>query len=160
VCVVYVAACAALNVFGALVPMQAFTRDTLTARDEVGRFVAGRGGKAVFLACDEPKVLVLAGIPYLRIRSIWNRPIPEMQASLTAWVAEQLRDGKEPYLFGRVCLPEEWKTAWSKAPFDLYFLERSYRIAPTAITGVPLANSVPSNPFTFTWGDLVRVEVK
>jgi hypothetical protein len=156
--VVYVGACAALNLFGALLPMQAFGRDTLIGRDEVRRFVDERGAKAVFLACDEPKVLVLARIPYLRIRSIWTRPVPEMQAALTAWVAEQLRDGKEPYLLGRVCLPEEWKTTWSKAPFDLYFLKQSYRITPTAIRNVPLANSVPSNPFTYTWGDLVRLE--
>jgi hypothetical protein len=157
---VYVVACAALNLFGALLPMQAVARDTLRGRDEVRRFVEGRGGKAVFLACDEPKALILAGVPYLRIRSIWNRSIPEMQATLTAWVAAQLRDGKEPYLFGRVCLPEEWKTTWSKAPFDLYFLEQSFTIAPTAIAGVPLGTGVPTSPFTWARGDLVRLEAR
>lgn len=156
--IVYVGACAALNLFGALLPMQAFARDTLRGRDELRRFVESRGGDAVFLACDEPKALILAGIPYLRIRSIWNRPIPEMQATLQQWVAQQLRDGKEPYLFGRVCLPEEWKTSWSKAPFDLYFLQQSFKIVPTAIAGIPLANGVPTSPFTWTRGDLVRFE--
>lgn len=153
----YAAACVSLNVFGALLPMQALGRDTVRSTAAIQRLIDASAGRAVFVACDEPKVLTGGAIPYWRMRSVWVGTIPEIQRALTAWVDARLAEGREPILVGRWCLPEEWKTKASKAPFDLFFLEQSFRMVPTGIINIPTANSVPTNPFNWTRGDVVRL---
>ena len=155
---VYVAACAGLNLFGALLPMQALGRDTSQAEREIRQLAGERGGRAVFIACDASRAVVGAGVEFLRVRSVWTGSVPEIQQRLTSWTQDRLRQGQEPYLVGRWCLPEEWMTTWSKEPFDLFFLERSFKSVPTRITGIPISDSVPTNPFSWTWGDIVRLE--
>jgi hypothetical protein len=154
----YTAAYVSLNLFGAVLPMQALGKDASRAELQIRRLADERGGRAVFLACDDPAPLVDAGVSFLRIRSVWSGTVPEIEQSLTSWTRDRVREGKEPYLVGRWCLPEEWKTTWSKAPFDLQFLRRSFEIRPTDITGIPIAESVPTNPFSWTRGDVARLE--
>lgn len=157
---VYMVACAGLNLFGALLPMQALGRDVAGAEREIRRLTDEGGGRSVFVACDDPKVLVNAGVPFLRMRSVWVGTVQEIRQALTTWTSDRLREGKEPYLVGRWCLPEEWKTPWSKEPFDMFFLERSFKMVPTGIGDVPITQSVPTNPFSWTRGDLIRLEPK
>jgi hypothetical protein len=154
----YLAAFVALNLFGAVLPMQALGKDTTRGELELRRLVDQRQGRAVFIACDNSKVIVGAQVTYLRLRSIWTGSVPEIQQRVIAWTQDRLREGKEPYLVGRWCLPEEWKTTWSKEPFDLFFLDRAFRLVPTGIAGIPISETVPTNPFNWTKGDVVRVE--
>jgi hypothetical protein len=154
----YIAACAALNLFGAVLPMQALGRETARAEREIRQLAYARGGRAVFIACDDPKAIVGAGVEFLRLRSAWTGTVPEIERTLMSWTRDRLDEGKEPYVVGRWCLPEEWKTTWSKEPFDLFFLSRSFRMVPTRISGIPISSSVPTNPFNWTWGDVVRLE--
>ena len=154
----YVAACAGLNLFGAVLPMQARARDTRRAEIEIRRFADERGGRAVFIACDDPKAIVGARVDFLRLRSVWLGTSVEIQQALVSWTRARLSEGKEPYLVGRWCLPEEWKTTSTKAPFDLFFLERSFRLAPTGLEDMPISESVPTNPFNWTRGAVRRLE--
>ncbi len=154
----YVTACAGLNLFAVVLPMQALGRDTVRAAAELRLFSQTRGGRAVFIACDDSPVLVDAGTPFFRVRSVWSGSVQDIQQALVGLTKDRLREGKEPYLVGRWCLPEEWKTTSSKAPFDLFFLEQSFNIVPTGITGIPIAHTVPTNPFTWTRGDVIRLE--
>jgi hypothetical protein len=155
---VYVSACVGLNLFGALLPIQALGRDIARAEREIRRLTDARGGKAVFIACDASRVLVGAGVPFLRLRSVWKGTVPEIRQATIAWTSDRLREGKEPYLVGRWCLPEEWNTKWSKEPFDLFFLEQSFKMASIGIAAIPISESVPTNPFSWTQGDVVRLE--
>ena len=154
----YVVACAALNIFGALLPMRAVGRDTIAAERGIRRLEDQRGGRAVFIACDNPLALVETGVPFLRVRSVWTGTVPEIRRALTTWTSDRLREGKEPYLVGRWCRPEEWNTTSSKEPFDLFVLDRSFTLVPTSITRIPIAWTVPTNPFNWTRGDIVRLE--
>ncbi len=153
----YVATCAALNLFGAIIPMQALARDTAIAEREIRQLQAERGGRAVFVTCDSPRAVVEAGVPYLRIRSIWEGSVPEIQEAILAWTRARMGEGGEAYVLDRWCLPEEWITSWSREPFDLFFLERDFYLVPTRITGVPVAQSAPTNPFSWRRGDVVRL---
>jgi hypothetical protein len=155
---VYIVACAGLNYVGAVLPMHALGRDTVAAGQQIRRLVAERAGKPVFIACDDPRFLVESGAPFLRLRSVWTGSVPEIRQAIVAWTSDRLREGKEPYLVGRWCLPEEWKTSASKEPFDLLFLQQSFKLVPTGITQLPISYSVPTNPFSWTWGDVVRLE--
>ncbi|MSO55887.1 MAG: hypothetical protein EXQ55_03050 [Acidobacteria bacterium] len=154
----YVAAFAGLNLFGAVLPMQALGRNAAKAAREIRQLHTERGGRAVFVACDDPKAIVGAQVTFLRLRSIWKGTLPEIQQAVVSWIQARRREGNEPYLVGRWCLPEEWKTTWSKEPFDLYFLELSFQMVPTRITGIPISESVPTNPFNWTQGDVVGLE--
>ncbi len=154
----YVAACAALNLLGAVLPMQALGRDTSRAEGELRQLVDQRQGRAVFIACDNSKVIVGAPVTYLRLRSIWTGTVPEIEQRVIAWTQDRLREGKEPHLVGRWCLPEEWKTTWSKKPFDMFFLGRQFTMVPTGISGVPISDTVPTNPFNWTSGEVLRLE--
>lgn len=154
---VYVVACSGLNVVGALLPMRALGRDTARAEQEIRRLANDRDRRAVFVACDEPKVLLDAQVPFMRMRSMWEGTVPDIRQALTQWTSDRLREGKEPYLVGRWCLPEEWKTTSSKEPFDLFFLGRSFQIVPTGIADIPISDSIPTNPFSWTRGDVVRL---
>ena len=156
-CAVYVVACVGLNLLGAVLPMQALGRDVAMAEREIRQLADQRGGRAVFIACDDSKALVRSGVDFLRLRSIWTGTVPEIQGKATSWTEDRLREGKEPYVVGRWCLPEEWNTTWSKQPFDLFFLERWFQLVPTRIIGIPIAESVPTNPFNWTRGDVVRL---
>jgi hypothetical protein len=153
----YLSACAALNLFGAVLPMQRLARDTDAGVREIRVLTEARGGRPIFLACDDPKVLVHAGVDFLRLRSIWDGSVPQIQEKVVVWTRAQLAAGREPYLVGRWCLPEEWKTTSSKQPFDLFFLERSFTLAPAGLAAVPVSESVPTNPFNWTRGDIVRL---
>jgi hypothetical protein len=154
----YVAMFALLNLFGAVLPMRALGIDTLRAEGELRRLVDERQGRAVFIACDNSKIIVGAQLTYLRLRSIWTGTVPEIQQRVITWAQDRLREGKEPYLLGRWCLPEEWKTTASKEPFDLFFLDRTFRLVPSGISGVPISETVPTNPFNWTTGDVIRIE--
>lgn len=154
----YVVACAGLNLFGAVLPMQALGRNTAEAEREIRQLDDARGGRAVFVACDDPRAIVRTRVTFLRLRSVWTGTVPEIQETIRSWIRQRLRDGKEPYLVGRWCFPEEWKTKSSQAPFDMFFLAHSFQMVPTRITGIPITDSVPTNPFNWRRGDIVRLE--
>lgn len=156
----FVCATAGLNFFGALRPMQVLGQETALAERDLRNLAEARGGRAVFIACDAADAIVGAGVPFLRMRSEWTGSVPEIQQALVRWTSDRLREGKEPYLVGRWCLPEEWTTPWSQEPFDLLFLERSFTLAPTSIVGMPVSRSVSTNPFSWTRGDVSRLEAK
>lgn len=154
----YVAVCAGLNLFGAVLPMQALGTETSVAERQIRQLAEERGGRAVFVSCDNPRALEGAGVTFLRIRSIWTATVPEIQQSILAWVTTRIREGDEPYVLDRWCLPEEWGHSWSKEPFDLFFLERHFQLVPTGITAVPVAHSPQTSPFAFRRGDVFRLD--
>lgn len=156
----YITACAALNMFGAVLPMQAFGRDVDRAERDIRRLHDERGGRAVFIACDDPRALVQADVEFFRLRSFWKGSPQDVQQTVLAWTDAHLREGREVYLVGRWCQPEEWRNTPHTEPFDLDFLEASYRLTPTQITRMPIASSVPTNPFNWTWGGVRRLEPK
>ena len=156
----YVAACVGLNLFGAVLPMQRLGRDIATGQREIRLLIDEREGKPVFISCDDPRVLVSNGVEFLRLRSIWVGTVPDIQQRIVDWTSARLSEGREPYLVGRWCLPEEWKTTASKQPFDLFFVERSFKLVPTGLADVPVSESVPTNPFNWTRGNIVRLESK
>ena len=157
-CVGYVALCAGLNFFGGVVPMQALGPRVVEAEREIRQLTDERAGRAVFVACDDPKAINRAGVTFLRLRSIWRGTIPEIQEAILSWTQARLREGEQPYLVDRWCFPEEWGTEWSKERFDLFFLGQSFRLVPTRITGIPVTEVVSTNPFSWRRGDIVRLE--
>jgi hypothetical protein len=156
----YVIACASLNLFGAVLPMQTFGREVARAEREIRLLHDEQGGRPVFIACDDPRALVNAGVEFFRLRSFWTGNLQEVRQTTLSWTLDRLREGREPYLVGRWCLPEEWRNTSSTDPFDLFFLEESFQLTPTRITGIPIASTVPTNPFNSTWGDVLRLEPK
>jgi hypothetical protein len=158
--VTYVAVFAGLNLFTAILPRRALAADSIKTGEELRRLMDARGGRAVLVTCDGGNVTAVrnSGIEYLRIRSIWQGSVPEIQQAIHAWVQARRAEGREPYLLGRWCYPKYWKTEWSKEPFDLYFLERDFRLAPAGITGVPTDQFSVTDPFTWRRGDVVRLE--
>lgn len=157
---IYLTLCAGLNVFGAALPIQALGARSAEVAREIRQLYAGSGEQAVFIACDDPKAVRASGVPYHRLRSVWVGTAPDIQRALVAWITERLREGKEPYLIGRWCLPEEWRSPGTKEPFDLYFLTSSFQMAPTPLVDVPVTESVPTNPFQWVRGDIVRLTLK
>lgn len=153
----YVAACAGLNLFGAVLPMQRLGTETAALEQELRRLTDADGGRAVFVSCDDPKAIVDAGVTFLRLRSVWTGTVPEIQERIRSWVENRRQNGEQPYLVGRWCFPEEWKTTSSKAPFDLFFLERWFTLAPTSIVDFPVTEPVPTNPFSWRRGDILRL---
>lgn len=156
----YLTACAGLNVFGAAVPMRQLADRTAAVEARIRQLPALSGGQAVFIACDDPKVIRAAGVPLHRMRSVWLGTVPDIQQALVSWAAARLHEGTAVYLVGRWCLPEEWKTSASTAPFDLYYLESSFRLVPTSVVDMPVTESVPTNPFQWVRGDIVRLTFK
>jgi len=156
----YLALCAGLNVFGAVLPMRALGVRTAEVAHDIRQLSAESGGRAVFIACDDPKAIRASAVPYHRLRSVWVGTAPDIQRALVVWITERLSEGKEPYLVGRWCLPEEWRSPGTKDPFDLYFLTSSFEMAPTPLVGVPVTESVPTNPFQWVRGDIVRLTLK
>jgi hypothetical protein len=156
----YVAVFAGLNLFTAILPRQALAADSLEAGEDIRRLMEARSDRAVLVTCDGGNVTAVrnAGIEYLRIRSIWKGSVPEIQQAIRAWVDARRAEGKEPYMLGRWCYPKYWKTAWSKEPFDLYFLERDFRLIPAGITAVPTDQFSVTDPFTWGRGDVVRLD--
>lgn len=155
--VTYVTLCMGLNCFGAVLPMQARGRDTRDAEHQLRHLVDEHHGSVAFVACDNPTAVVNTGVEYLRVRSVWTGTLPEIEERIVSWTRDRLRDGKQPYLVGRWCLPEEWKTTASRAPFDLRVLDRALTIGPVVIAGIPISESVPTNPFSWTRGDVSRL---
>jgi hypothetical protein len=156
----YAAICAALNLFGAVLPMRALGAATTDAAHELRQLNEAAGSRAVFVACDASRPLVETRAPFLRVRSIWTGTVPEIQHAITAWTTDRLARGEQPYVVGRWCFPDEWRTRFSKAPFDLFFLEQSFMLVPTRISGVPLAEPAPTDPFTWRQGAVVRLDSK
>jgi hypothetical protein len=156
----YVAAYAGLNLFGVVLPMRALGERTTEVARDIRQLHAESDGRAVFIACDDPKAIRAAGVPLHRLRSVWVGTVQDIQGSLVAWTTARLSEGREPYLVGRWCLPEEWRTLATKEPFDLHFLESSFRFVPTPLVGIPVTESVPTNPFQWVRGDIVRLEVR
>lgn len=159
--VTYAAVLLGLNLFTAILPRRALAADMIKATRDIRQLNDERHGLAVLVTCDGGNVIAVqnAGIEYLRIRSIWRGSVPEIQNTILTWIQARMAEGKEPYVLERWCLPEYWKTEWSKAPFDLYFLERDFRLAPAAITAVPTDQPSVTDPFTWRRGDLVRLDL-
>jgi len=159
-CIGFVLTCAALNLFGAVLPMQALGRDTEQATRQVRRLNAGYGGRVVLVTCDGGNVpaVVDADVEYLRIRSIWKGSVAEIQDAIRSWTRARVAEGKVPHVLDRWCYPEEWGTSWSKKPFDQFFLGGQYRLTPTSVTSVPLAQPSTTDPFTWRRGDIVRLD--
>ena len=154
----YAVACAALNLFGAVLPMRAIGNDIIEAAHEIRTLNEERGGRVVFVACDNRRALAGTDIKFLRVRSIWAGTVAEVQDTVLSWTMARVREGEEPYLLDRWCLPEEWNTRWSKERFDLFFLERYFHLVPTRITRVPLDQGAFTNPFSWMRSDIVRIE--
>ena len=145
---------------GRALPLQALGKEPGAAERAVRRLHEERGGRAVFVSCDDPRVMLRTGVEFLRIKSIWTGTVPEIQNTILAWTRDRLRDGDEQYVLGRWCLPEEWITPWSQDPFDLYFLEQHFRLVPTRMAPVPVAHTPVTNPFGWRRADTVRLEPK
>jgi hypothetical protein len=154
---VYVVLCAGVNLFAAIRPMQVLARDTARAKVALETVDRESGGRAVFVACDDPKALVASRLPYLRLRSVWRGSVEEIQNHIEGWVQARLDEGKAAYLIDRWCRPEEWGTKWSKARFDMFYLERSFRLIPTRVTNIPVTEAVATNPFSWRRGDVARI---
>jgi hypothetical protein len=156
----YVAALAGFNLFVVIVPRQQLASDTISVSRQIQQLRDEHGGRLVLVTCDGGNVEAVrrSGLEYLRIRSIWRGPVPDIQSRIVDWVAARLAEGKEPYLLGRWCLPENWKTQWSKAPFDLYFLDTRFRIGPPAIKAIPTDQESATDPFLWGRGDLAPLE--
>ena len=155
----YVATCAGLNLFGAVLPIQTLGTETSAAEREIRQLAEQRDGNAVFVSCDNPMALVKSGVPFLRVRQILEGSVPDIQRTILTWTRARIREGHEPYLLDRWCLPEEWDGPFpTKEPFDLFFLERYFQIVPTRITAVPVAHSPQTSPFAFRRGDVFRLD--
>lgn len=157
-CAAFVVVLAALNYWGAVRPIAIRGQELDKAVNDLRGFQEARGGHATFIACDASSALVDAGLPFYRIRSFWTGTVPEIQDRIAAWAESQVAEGREVYLVGGWCYPEEWNTRWSKAPFNLHFLDRQFRFTPTSITNMPIEQTVPTNPFSWLSGDVVRLE--
>ncbi len=156
---IYVAVLLGLNLTAVILPRQSLAQDAVSSTQAVRRLVEDSQGRAVLVTCDGGNVIAVhhSGIEYLRIRSIWRGSVAEIQQSIAAWIRDRMAEGKEPYLLGRWCLPENWKTSWSKAPFDLHFLKSDFFIAPPVIVGVPTDQPSVTDPFMWKWGDIARI---
>jgi len=153
----FVTVYAGLNLGGAVLPMRALGARTTEVAHEIRTLHAESGGRAVFIACDDPKAIRESAVPYHRLRSVWVGTASDIQDALIEWITQRLSEGKEPYLVGRWCLPEEWRSPGPTDPFDLYFLSSSFVLVPTPLVGVPVTESVPTNPFQWVQGDVVRI---
>jgi len=92
-------------------------------------------------------LLVTGGLLFLTSK------LPARRAS-----ALSMAEAKVPHVLDRWCYPEEWGTSWSKKPFDQFFLSGQYRLTPTSVTSVPLAQPSTTDPFTWRRGDIVRLD--
>lgn len=157
---VYLSVCLGLNLFTAVLPRQTLGLDLAEAERRLRQLNEEHAGRIVLVTCDGGNVEVVrrVGVEYLRIRSIWNGSVPDIQDAVLSWTRARLAEGKEPYLLDRWCWPEEWKTSWSKEPFDLWFLERYFRLTPTRVVGVPVAQPSTTDSFTWRQGDVVRMD--
>ena len=149
--------CAGLNLFGAMLPLQAVGRGTDAAERAIRRLNDERGGHVAFIACDDTKPLRRTAVRYLRIRSIWREEPADIQAAIVSWARTRLSEGDEVYVLLRWCLPDWWATSWSREPFDLFFLKRDFELVPTSIVNVPVGHGTATNPFSWTKGDVAQV---
>ena len=157
-CATYLSLAALLNLTGAVWPMRVRGEERAWAEQQLRQLAAADQGRAVFIACDAYPALVAAGVPYFRIRSFWNGPVAVVQETIRSWADARVAEGRRPYLVGRWCLPEEWITRWSQAPFDLAYLATSFVLTPTNIVNIPLSETVATNPNSWKQGDVIRLD--
>lgn len=153
----YIAACAALNVWGVALPLQSVGDRTAEASRDIRALYTASGERAVFVACADPKAVVAAGVPLHKMRAVWVGTVAEIQVSLVSWISARLDAGQPVYVVGRWCFPEDWKTSSSKAPFDLYFLEAFFQMVPSPVMDIPVGENVATNPFTWAQGDILSI---
>ena len=156
----YAALCMGLNLVTVILPRQPLAADIARAGLDIRRLNEEQGGRAVLVTCDGGNVEAVesAGIEYLRIRSIWKGSVPDIQHAILSWTQDRVAEGKTAYLLDRWCRPEDWRTEWSKQPFDLHFLESNFQLVPTRIVGVPVAQPSVTDPFTWRRADVVRLD--
>jgi hypothetical protein len=152
--VTFVVAGALVNLFGVLLPLRALGTELTAATSALDQLIADSGGRAVFVTCDAPAAVVRAGGEYLRIRAIWNAPPPLVEAQIVAWTTMQLANGRRVFVVGDRCLPEEWITTWSQAPFTLAFLEQRFTTGRPLIRHLPIAQTSLTDPLGWRYGDV------
>ena len=152
--------CAGLNLFGAILPLQAVGRESDAAERAIRMLNVDRGGRMALVSCDDAQPVVRSGVDYLRLKSIWREPQADMQAAITSWTRARLGEGREVYVFLRWCLPDQWSTSWSSEPFDLLFLEEEFSLVPTPVADVPVLQGPTTDPFSWTTGNIARLVPK
>ena len=153
-CATYIAACAALNLFGSILPMRARGTDTLRAAARIGQL--NEGGGAAMVSCTESLPVILGGVENLRIKKIWKPDVSRTQETVRSWVGTRLAEGKPTYVLDRSCRPDEWFLT-APAFFDLTFLERDFQLVPTGITRVPTAQVWEVYPASWRRADVFRL---
>jgi hypothetical protein len=136
--------------------MQRFGADAVDAAHAIHQLNDERGGKAALLSCTDSHAVVLSGIENLRVKRIWNGNSRDAQAQIAAWFHARQAEGKSIFVLDRWCRPDEWFVP-PQPPFDMYFVERDFTIAPTRIAGVPVARVWETNPFSWRRGAVVEL---
>jgi hypothetical protein len=157
-CAGFIGLCAAVNLFGVVLPLRAWGRETVLAEQKIRALNEEHHGRVVFVACDQIRSVAHAGVQFLRLRTSWKNDEAQDRQTALEWTQARFSEGDEPYLIGRYCHPDDWNIAWSKTPFDLFFLDQYFRRVPTAITGVPIDQIVATDPYTWITGDVYRLE--
>jgi hypothetical protein len=150
----FVAIGALFNLFGALLPIRALGVQISASTQAVSGLIDATGGRAVFVSCDNPQPLTRAKASFLRIRSIWRAAPVEIQTHIIDWTTMQLASGHRVFVVGDRCLPEEWITKWSKAPFSLRFLDEHFAVEAPAIHQLPITQESMTDPFGGRYGDV------
>jgi hypothetical protein len=124
----YVALCAALNLFAGVLPVKAQAEEAIAGARAVATLRERAPHGAVFVSCDDDTWLKLASVEFLRIRVLWNRSrsVPAIEREVGTWVSERLAQGKDVYVVGRSCPLDEWTVDASPPRLDLAFLARQY----------------------------------
>jgi hypothetical protein len=155
--VAYPAACFGLNLLTALLPMKAAPVAIAAASAEIRNLNLERGGRIAIVTCDGGPAVEQAGVEYLRIRNVWTGSLPDVQNTIRSWTEARFREGKEVYIQDKRCFPDEWVVP-PHAPFDLGFMERSFRPTSTSIRGVLVPHSSPTDMLAWRREDVVRLE--
>lgn len=150
----------ALNILGAVLPMRQLGVRVDEAAQALRAVPGADEGRAVLIACDDPKAVRESGLRWIRLRSLWRGTGDDVRTAIVTTLRAELQAGRQPYLVGRVCLPEEWRTPGPRDRFDLYFLSDHFTLTPTDLRGIPVTESVPTNPFNWITGDVTRVDAR
>lgn len=153
---VYVAACGGLNLFTAVLPMQANEKQIEALSGSLSRLNIARGGMIAFVTCDKGPAIEQSGVEYLRIRDYWTGRIPDMQHTVLSWIDARLKEGKDVYVQDTLCFPDEWIVP-PQPPFDLHFVDRDYRSIETSLKRAPLPRSSPTDPMAWRHDDIVQI---
>jgi hypothetical protein len=151
---------AGLNFFGVILPLQHLGAATDVSEASIRALYQSRAGRAAFIACDDSRAIVHAGVPYLRLREVWTDLPAREREAVRAYAHARLDEGTSVFLVGRWCYPGEWRTYWTTTPFDLYAGQETFQLTPTAIRHVPIAQFVSTNPFTWSYGDVTELTAK